>query len=44
MPERAILSLASNDSRDERALNYAGIQAMANKYKLQSAYAPKNSD
>jgi len=40
----AILSLATNESRDVGALRHAGIQAMAKQYKLQSTCAPKNSD
>ena len=40
----AILSVASNESRDVGALKHVGIQAMAKQYKLQPTYAPKNSD
>ena len=40
----AILSVASNESRDIGALKRAGIQAMAKQYDLQPTYAPKNSD
>jgi len=40
----AILSVASDESRDVGVLKRAGIQVMAKQYKLQPAYAPKNSD
>jgi hypothetical protein len=38
----AILSVASNESRNVGALKRAGIQAMARQYELQRPYAPKN--
>jgi len=38
----AILSMASDESRDVGALKRAAIQAMARHYELQPSYAPKN--
>ena len=38
----AILSVASDESRDVGALKHAGIQAMAKQYKLRPTYALKN--
>jgi hypothetical protein len=40
----AILSVASDESRDVGALKQAGIQAMAKQYNFQPIYAPKNSN
>lgn len=40
----AILSVATDESRDIGALKRAGIQAMARQYELQASYAPKNSN
>jgi hypothetical protein len=39
----AILSVASDESRDVGALKHAGIRAMAKQYNLHPTYAPKNS-
>jgi hypothetical protein len=40
----AILSAASNESRDVGSLKQAAIQTMAKQYRLLSTFAPKNSD